>query len=207
MARIDDYKRALEIAEEELSRRNPLLVCRLSGASFAEKEGEPDTIELKFLNRIFAITWPDLLFRRDPCGEIPVKQKILMLHYLIGSGQEGLTGELIAFQDVPSAKFYLDAFNKRVKYPLVNTFEKTPEKLFVSAKELFEAVPSSVGDFSVRIQALPKIPITLAIWRGDEEFPSDGAVLFDSSIKNMLSAEDIVELASMVVYPLLSKNR
>jgi hypothetical protein len=43
------------------------------------------------------------------------------------------------------------------------------------------------------------------IWKGDEEFSSDGTILFDSSIKNILSAEDIVELTSMIVYPLIAK--
>jgi hypothetical protein len=203
MARIDDYSKALEIAKKALSARNPLQVCRLSGALF--KEGNPDTIKLTFLNRIVDISWPDLVFHQDSNGKIPIQQKILIFHYLTGSGKEKLTGELIAFQDILSAKFYLDAFNRRIKYPLINAFEKQPEKLLLLAKKFFGAAPSSVGDFSASIQALPKIPITLVIWKGDEDFPTDGTVLFDSSIKNMLSAEDIVVLASMVVYPLLKK--
>jgi hypothetical protein len=203
MARIDDYSKALEIAKKELSGRHPLRICQLSGALY--EEGAPDVLKLTFLNRIITISWPDLAFHQDSNGEIPIQQKILMLHYLIGSGKEELTGELIAFQDILSAKFYLDAFNRRIKYPLINAFGKQPEKFILSAKKLFGAAPSSVGGFSADIRALPKIPVTLVIWKGDEEFPPDGTVLFDSSVKNMLSAEDIVVLAGMVVYPLLKK--
>ena len=204
MARMHDYAKALDMAKKALSTRDPLQVCRLSGASF--EEGDPDTIRFRFLNRTIGISWPGLAFSQDANGEIPVMHQILILHYLIGSGKEGLTGELISFQDILSAKFYLDAFNRRVKYPLINAFGKQPEKLLLFAKDFYGASLSPVGGFSVNIQALPKIPITLVIWEGDEEFPSDGTVLFDSSIKDILSAEDIVVLASMVVYPLLKNN-
>ena len=206
MARVYDHNMALEIAKKELSNRNPLDFCRLSGAPCIE-EGGSTIIKLTFLNRMITISWPDLLFYQDSNEEIPIKKKILILHYLNGSNREHLTGELIAYQDIPSARFYLDAFNRRVKYPLINTFGDQPDQLPLVAKELFGATTSSVGDISVLVQALPKIPITLVIWKGDEEFSSDGTILFDSSIRDMLSAEDISELTSMIVYPLIAKAR
>ena len=204
MARVYDHNMALEIAKKELSNRNPLHFCRLSGAPCIE-EGGSTIIKLTFLNRMITISWPDLLFYQDSNEEIPIKKKVLILHYLNGSNREHLTGELIAYQDIPSARFYLDAFNRRVKYPLINTFGDQPDQLPLVAKELFGATTSSVGDISVMVQALPKIPITLVIWKGDEEFSSDGTILFDSSIRDMLSAEDISELTSMIVYPLIAK--
>jgi hypothetical protein len=145
-----------------------------------------------------------LPFYQDSNEEIPVKEKILILHYLNGSKGGDLTGELIAYQDMPSARFYLDAFNRRVKYPMIDTFGDQPDQLPLLAKELFGADASSVGDISVVIEAFPKIPVTLVIWKGDEEFSSDGTILFDSSIKDILSAEDISELTSRIVYRLIA---
>lgn len=205
MARIDDYKTALEIVKKELSNRNPLHFCRLSDAQFIEKEGGSALIKLKFLNRIINITWPDFSFYQDSDEEVRIKEKILILHYLNGSKIEKITGEWITYQDIPSGRFYLDAFNRRVKYPLINAFGDKPDKLPLLAKELFEADTSSIGDTSVLIQAFPKIPVTLVIWKGDDEFSSDGTILFDNSIQNILSAEDISELTSQIVYPLIAK--
>lgn len=205
MARIEDYNKAFELAQGELRNRNPVHVCRLSGAHFIEKKGEPFAIRLTFLNEIITIRWPDLLFQHEPKGDIPIKQKIVILHYLNGSTEKDPTGELIGYQDIPSAKFYLDAFNRRVKHPLVSAFGEQPDTLLTIATGLFAATPSSIGDASVVIQALPKIQITLVIWRGDEEFASDGTILFDSSIQHILSPEDISELTSMIVYPILAK--
>ncbi|UCF72617.1 MAG: DUF3786 domain-containing protein [Deltaproteobacteria bacterium] len=200
---MDGHNLALDIAKKELSTRNPLHLCRLSGALCTE-EGGSTIIRLRFLNRTITIRWPDLLCYQDSHEEIPVKEQILILHYLNGSQGGDLTGELIAYQDMPSARFYLDAFNRRVKYPMIETFGDQPDQLPLLAKELFGADASSVGDISVVIEAFPKIPVTLVIWKGDEEFSSDGTILFDSSIKDILSADDISELTSRIVYRLIA---
>jgi hypothetical protein len=208
VARIDDYKKALEIGKGEISKKNPLHLCRVSGGQFIEKANEPNSIQIKFLNRMVTISWPDLIFSQDSDKEITIKEKILILHYLNNAKKEDLTGELIAYQEIPSARFYLSAFNARSRDPFIAAFGDTPDKLPVVAQELFAAEIASMGDVSVTIQAFPKVPITLIIWRGDEEFPPHGTILFDSSIKdNLLSAEDISELVSMIVYPLIAKAR
>ena len=208
MARIDDYKKALEIGKEEISKKNPLHLCRVSGGQFIEKANEPNSIQIKFLNRMVTISWPDLIFSQDSDKEIAIKEKILILHYLNNAKKEDLTGELIAYQEIPSARFYLSSFNTRSRDPFIAAFGENPDKLPVVAQELFAAQMASMGDVSVTIQAFPKVPITLIIWRGDEEFPPNGTILFDSSIKDkLLSAEDISELVSMIVYPLIAKAR
>ena len=206
MARIDDFKKALEIGKEEISKKNPLHLCRLSGGQFIEKSNEPDSMQIKFLNRMVTISWPDLIFSQDSDKEIKIKEKILIVHYLNNAKKEDLTGELIAYQEIPSARFYLNAFNARSRDPFIAAFGENSDKLPVVAQELFAAQRASLGDVSVTIQAFPKIPITLIIWQGDDEFPPNGTILFDSSIKdNLLSAEDISELVSMIVYPLIAK--
>ena len=207
MARADDYRMALKITEREIRKRNPLQLCRLSGALFTGQEGDSAVITLRFLNRTITITWPDLSFSQDQKGEVSIKEKIIILHYLSGVKREQTGEEWISYKDIPSARFYLDAFNRRVKQPLMGAFGEQPERLVSCAKDLYGATASSFGDISVVIQALPKVPVTLALWKGDDEFPPDGAILFDRSIQDILSAEDISELSSMIVYPLAAKAR
>jgi hypothetical protein len=207
MARVDDYRMALEITEREIRERNPLHLCRLSGALFTGQGGDAAVIELRFLNRMITITWPDLSFSQDQKGEVSIKEKIIILHYLNGVKRDQTGEEWISYKDIPSARFYLDAFNRRVKQPLVGAFGEQPDRLVSCAKDLYGATASSFGDVSVVIQALPKVPVILALWKGDEEFPPDGAILFDRSIQDILSAEDISELSSMIVYPLVAKAR
>lgn len=208
MPRIDDYKNALELGKKEISNKNPLYLSRLGGAELVENKDDSYAISIMFLNRLITISWPDINFTQDSGKEMPIKEKILILHYLNRAKNEELTGDHIAYQEIPSARFYLSSFNARSKDPFVNTFGENPDKLPLIAEELFSAKRASLGDASVTVNAFPKVPVTLVIWRGDEEFPPNGTILFDSSIKNeILSAEDISELVSMIVYPLIGRAK
>lgn len=207
MPRIDDYKQALELGRRELSGKNPDLVASFSGAEIHVDERENSFFSLHFLNKEIIISWPELEFSYKGSDEgLPIQQLILLLHYLYGAWSSSgarIKGEWISFQEVPDGKFYLDAFHRRAKNPMVQTFGERPELLVKLAKESFGAVSSDQGDVSVVIKALPLVPVALIIWKGDEEFPPDGNILFDRNIIEILSAEDMAWLSGMVVYPLM----
>ncbi|MGD9032431.1 MAG: DUF3786 domain-containing protein [Desulfobacteraceae bacterium] len=207
MPRIDDYKQALDLGRKELADKNPDLLARFSGAVIERNKQEISAVCIKFLNREIILSWPELEFaQKGSDAELPIQQQILLLHYLHGawssSGAE-MTGEWISFQEVPDGKFYLDAFHRRAKNPMVQAFGHRPELLVKLAGEIFGAEPSDQGDVSVLVKALPLVPVALIIWKGDEEFPPEGNILFDRNILKMLSAEDIAWLSGMVVYPLV----
>lgn len=211
MPRIDDYKQALDLGRQALKGRDPNLVADRAGASLEEGPGAEAAIRLKVLNRDMRISWPDMAFSyRGSDGEPSIQEQILVLHYLDGawsSGGRPATGQWIAYQEVPDGRFYQDAFAKRAKIPLVRSFGHRPELLLELAVSLYGASPLDQGDLSVVVPALPLVPVALILWRGDEEFPPEGNLLFDRSVTGILSAEDIAWLAGMIVYPLMGLAR
>ena len=159
---------------------------------------------LEFLKKELAVTWPELdIAFKGSQEEVPIQQQVLILHYLNGAMGSGISGEWIAYQEIPDGKFYLDAFHRRAKIPLVQAFGNKPDLLLKLAADAYEARPTDQGDVSVVIQAFPKVPVALILWRGDDEFPPEGNILFDRSISSILSVEDIAWLAGMVIYPLV----
>ena len=211
MPRIDDYKQALNLASEQLRDKDPEVLASLSGAVTGRDKESRKTLVLNALNQKVSITWPDLTFVSEkPEEEIPIQQQILYLHYLCGAwSSKGAkaTGEWISFQEIPDGRFYMDAFQRRAKNPMVMTFGEKPDLLLKVATELYGAVPFNQGDVSVVMAALPLVPIALILWKGDEEFPPEGNVLFDRSIIGVLSAEDIAWLSGMVVYPMIGRAK
>ncbi len=209
MPRIDDYKQALKLASEQLAGKDPELLASLSGAVIGcDQDGRKQLI-LSALNQEVRITWPEFAFASAKAEtEIPIQQQILYLHYFCGAwSSKGAkaTGEWISFQEIPDGRFYMDAFQRRAKDPMVMTFGERPDLLLKVATELYGAVPFNQGDVSVVVRALPLVPIALILWKGDEEFPPEGNVLFDRSIIGMLSAEDVAWLSGMVVYPMIGR--
>jgi hypothetical protein len=211
MPRIDDYKQALKLASERLADKNPDLLASLSGAVIRrDKEGRT-TLVLNALNRAVSIGWPDLTFAGEGAEvEIPIQQQVLYLHYLCGTWSSNgarATGEWISFQEIPDGRFYMDAFQRRAKNPMVTSFGETPDLLLKVATDLYGAAPFDQGDVSVVVRALPLVPIALILWKGDEEFPAEGNLLFDRSIIGILSAEDVAWLSGMVVYPMIGRAK
>ena len=208
MPRIDDYQQALGLVREDLSGKDPDRIAEFSGANPLQDSHGIQFFSLDFLNQEITVSWPDLVVSNKQAeGDVPIQQQVLLLHYLLGavSGRgPRLTGEWIAFQDIPDGRFYLDAFLKRAKVPLVRTFGGKPEKFVDLAFKAYNASPFDYGDFSVLVKALPLIHVALILWKGDEEFPPEGNLLFDQNISRILSAEDIAWLAGMIVYPLIA---
>lgn len=211
MPRIDDYRQAREISRKELSQEDPDAISRFSSAVLRKDDDGKRVLTLTFLNRALLITFPDMEISYKGGGEeVPIQQQVLLLHYLNGavsSGGASPTGEWISFQDVPDGRFYMDAFLKRAKDPLLKIFGNHPERLPELTAEAYGASPLVYGDFSVVVKALPLIPVALVLWKGDEEFPPEGNILFDRNISGIFSAEDIAWLAGMIVYPLIGMAR
>ncbi len=204
MARVDDYIKAVEIGKNELMGNDPEQIAARSGAAYALGDHGKAVLSIDFLNKTIDISWPELAFSYNvDRGEVPIQQQVLLLHYLNLVEDVKISGEWIAYQEIPDGKFYLDAFVRRAKNPMVQGFGSNPELLVKLAKEVYGATPLDQGDVAVAIQALPLIPVALILWKGDDEFSPEGTILFDRTVSQLLSAEDIAWLAGMIIYPLL----
>ena len=204
MPRLDDYKEAVELGKKELKDKDPKQIAGLSGADIREGATGHIDLNLKYLNKNVNISWPELVFSfEESAEELPIQQQIILLHYLNGSKGLKAAGNWIAYQEIPDGRFYLDAFLRRAKNPMVKAFGDQPDLMVKLAMSVYGARPFDQGDVSAVIQALPMVPVALIIWKGDEEFSPEGNILFDRTISDIFSAEDVAWLAGMIIYPLM----
>ena len=80
---------------------------------------------------------------------------------------------------------------------MVRSFNGKEEAL-VEAARTIGGTELNLGDVSVQVQALPRVPVAVTLWRGDDEFSPSGNLLFDASVTKYLPMEDMVVLAGMV---------
>ena len=170
--------------------------CEKSGAVWRPEAG---AIELTLLNRVYRVLSPGFEVVLAETGEeAPIAEKILILHYLQTAGGATLSGKWITFGEVPGGEIYLPVFNARSIDRLVRAFSGQ-EKALIEAAQAMGGTELDLGDVSVQIKALPRVPIALTLWRGDDEFPPSGSLLFDDSATTYLPMEDMVVLAGMLV--------
>jgi len=173
--------------------------CRKSGARYLG----PHEIVIKYLNQPYRILFPDgRVLLKDGGIEAPLRDKILILHYFTGAKGTPATGKLIAYKQLSGGASYFPTFSHRAIAPLVKNFGKSPELLIKTAAKL-GGREASYGDVSVTVDAFDRVPITLVLWRGDEELAPNGNILFDASIADYLSTEDITVLCETITWKLV----
>lgn len=106
------------------------------------------------------------------------------------------THNLISYSQLPGGVGYNNAFIRRAVQPIERTFGSNAESLWHAAK-LLNAEKLSHGDCSVKIQALPLVPIVIVLHSATSEFPASANMLFDSSAGNYLSTEQLAMLGEL----------
>jgi hypothetical protein len=197
------YEFAYKLACEQLLKIDDIdQQCRRSGAQYQVMDSK-QAIILEYLNRAYQVTFPDIeISLIDSEEDIPLRDKLLVLHYFTLARGTPLTNKLIAYKELPEGIVYFPTFSKRAIKPLVDYFGGEPQRLADTAEKL-GARKADYGDVAVTIHAFRYVPITLVLWRGDDEFPPAGSVLFDSTISDYLASEDINVLCETIAWKLV----
>jgi len=201
------YGLAYKLACEQLTKIGDIdQLCLRSGARYQVIDSQ-EIILLEYLNRSYQITLPDIdISLIDSQQEVPIRDKILMLHYLTSAKGVPLSNKLIAYKELPEGASYSPTFAKRAIKPLLDYFGKEPRLLLDVAQKL-GGNKAEYGDVAVTINAFSYVPITLVLWQGDEEFAPEGSILFNSTISDYLSNEDINVLCETIAWRLVKFSK
>lgn len=176
--------------------------CLRSGAQCWQTDyGRAVLVE--YLKRPYIISLPDVevsLF--DSAEPAALKDKLLILHYFTLAKGTPLANKWIAYQELSGGLNYYPTFTKRAITPLVKYFGSEPQRLVAVAAEL-GGYKADCGDVAVTINAFSRVPVTLVLWRGDDEFSPQGNILFDSTVADYLTTEDINVLCETIVWRLV----
>ncbi len=201
------YQLAYRLAGEQLTKLDNIeQQCLKSGAQYRVIDSQK-IILLEYLNQSYQIVFPDIdISLIDSEEKVPMRDKILILHYFSRAKGTAPTNHKIAYQELPEGTSYFPTFSKRAIKPLVDHFGREPERL-IGAAEKLGGHRVDYGDVAVTINAFSNVPITLVLWRGDEEFSPDGNILFDSTISEYLVTEDIIILCQAISWKLVGYLR
>lgn len=149
-------------------------------------------IVIRCLGRDFTVKYDGSV---EAAGTVSLWIKILLLIYIKTGDASELTNDWVSFDRLKMGIVKISAFKKECELPLTEMFQKN----YTAAA----AAIISLGAVEVRGQPssaawklclLPKIPILILYWRGDEEFPPEIKVLFDSTADRYLDIESLVFL-------------
>ncbi len=201
------YKMAYQLARERLAQIDDIAEqCRRSGAECRIIDSRKIVI-IQYLGQSYQITLPDAdVSLVDSTEEVPIREKVLILHYFISARGMPPANRLITFRELPEGTVYSPTFDKRTVRPLLSHFGKEP-CLLLDATENLGGHEADYGDTAVTINAFCHVPVTIILWRGDDEFIPQGNIVFDASISDYLSTEDITILCETITWRLIKSLR
>jgi hypothetical protein len=190
-----NYAPAMQIALEKFRACSMEDIRRFSGYIV-----KGNCFQIDFLGVHYEVEYPSGNFIPEPSlfGELPVFVQILILHYLANTTEIIYEGKFISFKELPGGNIYIQPFTNRSILPLAKLFGVQPQRLIEVASRI-GGRQTDLGDAGVTIDVFPRIPVTLIIWEGDEEFAASANILFDASASQLLPTEDYAVLAGFVV--------
>ena len=202
-----DDRQAFDLACQQLKGLDLRERAEKSGAHFEKgPHGKEGRISLNLFNAGYVVDFPDLLITSTEKKVVSLVAKIVLLHYLIKAEGRPLSHQLLPYKEIPGGMLYAGVFARRAVEPLIPVFGQSPEA-FLDAGFRLGGRKAEYGDVSFVLPALPRIPMTYIIWKGDEEFPATIQLLFDKSVKGYLSLEDIVVVGEMATSRLIALGR
>ncbi len=201
------YGLAYKLACEQLAKIDDIKQqCHRSGTQYLETDAQKVVI-FKYLDRAYQITLPNVAISLvDSQEDVPIREKILILHYFTQAKGTPIANKMITFKELPEGANYFPSFAKRTIKPLLDHFGQEPNRLVDAATKL-GGHKVEHGDAAVTINAFRYVPITLIFWRGDEEFDPSGSIIFDTTISDYLSTEDIAVLCETITWKLIKYSK
>lgn len=161
-----------------------------------EQRGNGVRVHVPFFDETILLDIPGFTFSSSRGANVTLVARIIILHYINTASGIPLTGEKVAYGDIPACMHYDPVFARRVLKPLVRAFGYD-RHAFLDAGLGLGAKEESFGDASITLFALPRVPVTFVLWEGDSEFPPSARALFDPSITGYLPLEDIVVISKL----------
>ncbi|MFA5114535.1 MAG: DUF3786 domain-containing protein [Candidatus Omnitrophota bacterium] len=124
---------------------------------------------------------------------------ILILHYLtaVSRGLPYLERHWVSFRELAGIEGYSAAFRKRAIEPILRKYGNNAEGLLGALKRL-PGQRAPEADVGIVLEVFNGVPAMILLWRSDEEFAAEAAMLFDASIKHIFCTEDIAVLAGVI---------
>jgi hypothetical protein len=126
--------------------------------------------------------------------ELGLGLKVCLLHYLLYARDEPPSGQLIKPSRLPGGEIYVKGTHRLPLGALSERYGDAPSAL-LRRGALLGGMRAEYGDASVTVRPFPHMPLTVIVWRGDDEFPANADLLFDATARLHLPAEMLYNTA------------
>lgn len=130
----------------------------------------------------------------------------LLSYYLWGAKDVPLAEKWISFSELSDGRFYDSAFQGYTG-KLLQVFFGDNYDLFTDTAIAAGGKQNDFATIAFGFLVLPRVPVLLACWMGDEDFLSSYKILFDASIESHFATDSIAILGSRLTSIIINKAK
>jgi hypothetical protein len=176
--------------------KNPDSLAARTGAIYSPVGDPHGEFRLSFWSREIILRFPDFIGNYADNGEVINTFDLTMLAYYFDvSDGAPIAGEWIAFNQIPGGMFYAQAFQSYSGDELAKVFGNDSEA-FMEVNDRLGGRREFFGNLAYSYQVLPRVPIMVVCWLGDEDFPPSYRILFDANAHHHLVTDAYAILGS-----------
>jgi hypothetical protein len=199
-SRVDELRRAIQQIPVHL-------LAERTGASYQALGPGRGEFRLSLFDSAVLVTYPGLVgFDAKTDDELPLAFQAVLAYYFHTSDGAPPTGQWVSFADLPDGRTYNQAFQGYSGDELVKTFQ-FDVTAFKAACEKGGGAATLFGDAAYIFYALPRLPLLVNYWCGEDDFPSSCKILFDNSVSHYLPTDVCAILGSMLTRKLIKNQR
>ncbi len=190
-----------DTAWDELDRLDPEDVCRRSPAAY---DRESKTFRLTVFGQPVLFSKAErLVSAPTPAGEwllamLGPHLRLSALYYLKSAREQLPSGRLVKPDDLAGGDIYRQGTHVLPLDNVAGCYGRDPEAFLKRGIEL-GGEKLGYADVSLRLCPLPRVPMAMLLWLGDDEFAARASLLFDSSCGLQLPGDVLWSTAMMSV--------
>lgn len=166
----------------------------------------PRELSIPYLDTVVLLR-PDEAKREDGLPLDP-RDQILLYNYVFFAGKASLSGEFVGLETFPNSLSKVSTLRRYAEEKLARAFSG---RLALLQKALqgfrYTLLPDSPGDLAVLVWVLPKVPLRIHFFEGEEEegLEPEVKILYDARATAYLDLESLVFCAERLVERLMEK--
>ncbi len=188
-------------AWEILAALNPDAVCRAAAVAY---DAAAAAYTIRSFGMDFTVSVKEKTITGSAEGSAVLLQKLSyffrlsLLWYLVSVKDIACTGRLMKLEHIPGGDIFTKGSHILPLEKVAEKYGKDRDGYIEKGKRL-GAELVTMGDVSLRLFPLPRIPVILTLWLEDEEFPARAGLFFDSTCGLQLPTDIVWSVAMMTV--------
>jgi hypothetical protein len=188
------------ITFDDLSRLDPVEVCARTSSRF---DAASRSYTLTVWGEPYRITPTEYrLMKAEPNAERDHSYfGLFIVHYLLAETVVPLADTWISEKEIPGGATFFRGPHALPTDLICNRFGNDLAA-FKARCEALNGRPLKMADAAYRFDIVPRVPVAVCYWCGDEEFPAEAKLLFDRSLGRCLAADVVFALGVGVCWRL-----